>query len=41
MDVDSLKERLRKMKALADFGYGGERDAAELTGVYLRYFGKM
>ena len=29
MNVDSLKERLRKMKALADFGYGGERDAAE------------
>ena len=29
MDLESLKERLRKMKALADFGYGGERDAAE------------
>lgn len=29
MDADKLKERLRKMKALADFGSGGERDAAE------------
>ena len=29
MDADALKERLRKMKALADFGSGGERDAAE------------
>ena len=29
MDIDSLKERLRKMKALADAGYAGERDAAE------------
>ena len=29
MDADKLKERLRKMKALADFGIGGERDAAE------------
>ena len=29
MDLESLKERLRKMKTLADFGYGGERDAAE------------
>ena len=29
MDLESLKERLRKMKALADFGYSGERDAAE------------
>ena len=28
MDADALKERLRKMKALADFGIGGERDAA-------------
>ena len=29
MNIDSVKERLRKMKALADFGYGGERAAAE------------
>ena len=29
MDIDALKERLRKMKALADFGIGGERDAAD------------
>ena len=29
MDADALKERLRKMKALADFGIGGERDAAD------------
>lgn len=29
MELEGLKERLRKMKALADFGYGGERDAAE------------
>ena len=29
MNIDSVKERLRKMKALADFGYCGERAAAE------------
>lgn len=29
MDLERIKERLRKMKALADFGCGGERDAAE------------
>ena len=29
MDTNKLKERLRKMKALADFGIGGERAAAE------------
>lgn len=29
MDLERIKDRLRKMKALADFGYGGERDAAE------------
>ena len=29
MDIERLKERLGKMKALADFGIGGERDTAE------------
>ena len=29
MDAEQLKDRLRKMKALADFGIGGEREAAE------------
>lgn len=29
MDIERLKERLGKMKALADFGIGGERAAAE------------
>lgn len=29
VDIEAIKERLRKMKALADFGIGGERDAAE------------
>ena len=29
MDIDALKERLAKMKALADCGIGGERTAAD------------
>ena len=29
MDIDALKERLAKMKALADSGIGGERTAAD------------
>ena len=29
MDIDALKERLAKMKALADCGTGGERTAAD------------